>query len=152
MKKCPKCCLTKPHADFNKSAKRNDGLQIYCRLCSKEQSKSHYDKNKPYYYSKVQKDRQRNKEYVKAARNKPCTDCGVNYPWYIMDFDHLESSTKVIDVCSMVNRAYSIENIQKEIDKCELVCANCHRARTYRRAPWGVEELVDSSDFESDVL
>lgn len=65
--------------------------------------------------------------------NSSCTDCGKTYNWYVMDFDHLDSSTKVMNIARMVSSGYSWEAIETEISKCEIVCSNCHRERTYKR-------------------
>ena len=60
-----------------------------------------------------------------------CTDCGGRFPYYLLDFDHVHG-TKVANISSMLDY-YSVEDIFKEIDKCEVVCANCHRSRTFHR-------------------
>jgi hypothetical protein len=60
-----------------------------------------------------------------------CTDCGGKFPYYILDFDHVRG-TKVSSISGMLDY-HSIEDIFKEIDKCEVVCANCHRSRTFHR-------------------
>lgn len=76
----------------------------------------------------------RNREYLRRIKeSKPCHDCGVSYPYFVMDFDHC-SGVKDSDVSRMILGRFSLARIQKEIDKCELVCANCHRFRTHRRA------------------
>jgi hypothetical protein len=67
---------------------------------------------------------------IKQLKDKPCKDCGVQYPPYVMDFDHVRGE-KVKNVSSM--RSQSLEAIVLEADKCDVVCANCHRARTYGR-------------------
>ena len=152
MKKCPSCKQLKPLIDFNKSKDRKDGHQVYCKICSRSQNQSHYNRNKSDYYARVVKARERNKQYIRSEKNKPCADCGIKYPWYVMDFDHLDATTKISEVSIMVNQAASIEKIQQEIDKCDLVCANCHRIRTFKRVPWGVEELADSFGFDPKVL
>lgn len=61
----------------------------------------------------------------------PCADCGMLYPYYVMDFDHLGDKFKQLS--SM--RSYSFERIKQEVAKCEIVCANCHRKRTHSRSP-----------------
>ena len=60
----------------------------------------------------------------------PCTDCNVNYPAYVMDFDHTRD--KLYNISALINSS-SMTKIKAEIAKCELVCANCHRQRTYLR-------------------
>lgn len=72
------------------------------------------------------------REYVQTIKEaSPCTDCGKNFPHYVMQWDHLKD--KRGDVSRMVQDGLSLETIQKEIDKCELVCANCHCIRTHNR-------------------
>lgn len=68
-------------------------------------------------------------EAIKAAAS--CADCGGSFPPECMDFDHL--GDKVDGVATMVSRTKPWEEIEAEIAKCELVCANCHRIRTKRR-------------------
>lgn len=75
------------------------------------------------------RNRQR-RDFIQRVKSVPCADCGASYPPYVMDFDHV--SGKKIDKISDMT-ASSIEKIQAEIAKCEVVCANCHRERTYRR-------------------
>lgn len=98
-------------------------------------SKRHYAANKSQYY-----ERNRTKRLAIAAwlasykTGKPCMDCKVTYPPYVYDFDHRDPSTKR----ELVSRSSSIRSwkrIKEEIEKCDLVCANCHRIRTHARAP-----------------
>ncbi len=86
----------------------------------------------------------RNQDFVRQIKeSNPCKDCGVKYPHYIMDFDHL-TNDKMYEVGNMTSHAFSIETIQKEIDKCDLLCSNCHRARTWKRLHNGpVVQLVE---------
>lgn len=62
----------------------------------------------------------------------PCTDCGLNYPYYVMDFDHVRG-LKLANISKLMAQVYSRAVIQAEIDKCDVVCANCHRERTHQR-------------------
>ncbi len=73
----------------------------------------------------------RNKEYVAAIKeNSPCKDCGLLFPPFCMDFDHVRGA-KLYHISGGVARGWSIEKLQAEIDKCDLVCANCHRIRSF---------------------
>lgn len=63
--------------------------------------------------------------------NSVCADCGISYPPHILDFDHIKG-TKIDGVANLV-RAANMDLIKDEIDKCEIVCANCHRHRTWIR-------------------
>jgi hypothetical protein len=58
-----------------------------------------------------------------------------------MDFDHRDGVTKLGNIGSLLKSwswswSWSWVRLQAEIDKCDLICANCHRIRTARRAGW----------------
>lgn len=74
----------------------------------------------------------RSKALVNIAKAKPCADCGVQYPYYVMDFDHVRGE-KVFTIATKKCRYLNAKILQSEIDKCEVVCSNCHRERTYKR-------------------
>jgi len=81
---------------------------------------------------KVRESKERKREVIREAKNCPCAECGVCYPYYVMDFDHARGE-KVINVGLMVGWGYTVAEILSEIAKCDVVCANCHRKRTYER-------------------
>lgn len=68
---------------------------------------------------------------ILEAKNKPCIDCGGVFHFSVMDFDHVNGN-KVFAISK--NPLRNIESIKREIEKCEVVCANCHRIRTFRRS------------------
>lgn len=74
----------------------------------------------------------KNRTAVHEAKNRQCADCGVQYPYYVMEFDHLDADAKHFNVSAGVTRA-SHERLLAEIAKCEVVCANCHAERTHQR-------------------
>ena len=59
-----------------------------------------------------------------------CVDCGIKNH-IVLDFDHLRD--KKYNISKMVRDGFPWKVIKKEIEKCEVVCANCHRIRTYNR-------------------
>jgi len=74
----------------------------------------------------------RNRDVNDALKTQnPCTDCGGYFPSVCMDWDHTGDDKKY-SVAKMLNNA-SLERLYTEINKCELVCANCHRIRTSER-------------------
>lgn len=101
-----------------------------------EAAKRHYLKNSDIIKERARKNNlaaiKRNREFVKNIKTAPCTDCGVVYAPHIMQFDHI-STNKKDSIANLVNKAVSIDTIKKEISKCEIVCANCHADRTYKR-------------------
>ena len=72
------------------------------------------------------------KAWMIELKSKPCSDCGLTFPICCMDFAHRNSEEKLYNIGSMFSHHYSKEIIQREIDKCDLVCANCHRIRTQK--------------------
>lgn len=60
----------------------------------------------------------------------PCTDCKVTYPYYVMDFDHLGAKEHLI---SRLANSGNQSALDRELSKCEVVCSNCHRIRSYSR-------------------
>ena len=69
---------------------------------------------------------------LEQLRDVPCLDCGLRFPSYVMQSDHRDSSDKRYTVTRMIGRAGRAK-ILEEAAKCDIVCANCHRERTYRR-------------------
>jgi hypothetical protein len=65
--------------------------------------------------------------------NQSCHDCGEK-DIVVLEFDHLRDKKKSIS--AMVNGLFSWDHILEEISKCEIVCCNCHRRRTAKRAGW----------------
>jgi hypothetical protein len=63
-----------------------------------------------------------------------CHDCGLVITvdtLYRFDFDHREPRLKKFTLSNV--RTNSVEAILDEIDKCDVVCKNCHADRTHRQ-------------------
>ena len=63
---------------------------------------------------------------------KKCADCGEKDP-IVLDFDHKNPNNKFKPISIMLSGHYSWESVLKEIQKCEIRCANCHRRKTYKQ-------------------
>jgi hypothetical protein len=111
----------------------------------KQYLRDYYFRNKEKYRGKtVNKERAlvskkkniaRNRIYVQEYKTThPCADCDLFFHPWVMEFDHLDSDVKSFGLGSGVGDGYSLQRLQKEMDKCELVCANCHRMRTWKRS------------------
>lgn len=133
MKQCARCELVKPYESFNK---KGDGFQPYCRECQSVRAKSRYANHAVSEKARLrvsnQARAQKLREEVEELKKVPCKDCGIQYPPYVMDFDHV-SGTKIQAVSVLWRSGVSRERILEEISKCEVVCANCHRERTHQR-------------------
>lgn len=93
-------------------------------------NRTYYEKNKAAYAERNRQSEQRNLAFLRQVKDVPCMDCGKRYPHYVMDFDHVRG-VKVGNLANMARQRVSLKRLQEEIDKCEIVCANCHRERTH---------------------
>lgn len=82
----------------------------------------------------------------KVKQESPCADCGENYPYWMMDFDHVRGE-KLFNVSVYQRYTDSLDVVKQEIDKCDLVCANCHRNRTHFRLIKDGSDVLDVSEF-----
>ena len=103
------------------------------------------ENHRGYYASKSFEWRQNHPttRYVQQYKlDHPCADCGENDP-VVLEFDHVrgeKSFTIGQNVCS-----HSVEEVQDEIAKCDVACANCHRRRTARRVGERMESRRQTS-------
>jgi hypothetical protein len=128
MKLCRRCNQTKVVEEFHK---RGQGRQPYCKSCKREIDDQYWKENSVRLSPIKKAWRQASSAfYISLKDSKACTDCGVSYPHYILQWDHA-GTDKVMNPSA--TRYRGEEAILKEINKCELVCANCHAARTWKR-------------------
>ncbi len=135
-KRCGRCGAIKPLTGFHRDRSRNDGRQNYCRECNIEQMIAYHAVNGDRCRARINQRkrllRERNKRWLLAyLLGHPCVDCGERDP-IVLDFDHLRD--KRLNISALANRGARWEVVLSEIEKCEVVCANCHRRRTCARA------------------
>lgn len=105
---------------------------------------SHYAKQSPDYKAqKVIRQRERIRkirEAIQAHKAKSgCMDCGEKDP-IVLDLDHRDRSQKSFTIGNLSHTGMSLEKLMQEVDKCDVVCANCHRRRTARQMNWLIAE------------
>ena len=139
-KVCAMCKVEKGLEEFSNKLSRSGKAQKqpYCKPCNREYHKQHYQNNKKEYLQKNKNYAKENKQrLLQYLRQHDCKDCGTK-DYRVFEFDHLRDkkfgiSTKIKSLCW--------ETLLTEIEKCEIVCCNCHRIRTltrsksYRTAP-----------------
>ena len=134
---CLMCSNSKPMEDFHWKCKAKGKRYSYCKECWCEYTKKYYLKNREAHLAKAKRQKKANslalRNLLHAAKSVPCADCAVSYPPWVMDFDHLDGSTKVDNISNMVRNNVKTPLIKDEMLKCEVVCSNCHRQRTWRR-------------------
>lgn len=136
MKKCVMCQQVKNFCEFNICRHKKDGHSSYCRPCDNARSKTYY---KGYKIKRRQLNKQRVKnnqiKIIEYLRNHSCVDCGYNKSPAALSFDHVLGD-KLHNVSKMVMDGYGWNKILREIDKCEVRCANCHLERTSQQFNW----------------
>lgn len=89
---------------------------------------------------KANKKAEKIKVLTEVLTNASCKDCGLRDP-AVLEFDHINPEEKLFDVGSMLENG-TIPALKREMAKCEIVCANCHRRRTIKtQAHWRVKLL-----------
>jgi hypothetical protein len=134
LRKCYRCGELKPIDEFSWRRKARGRRDSFCRPCRSAYGKEHYAANRQRYIDQAQIVTQR----IRLTRTRylieyfvahPCVDCGETDP-IVLEFDHLRDKRFEI---SAALHGRNWEAILEEIEKCEVVCANCHRRRTARR-------------------
>lgn len=136
-KRCSQCKNMKPLTDFSQKMVRGK-LQYYaaCKPCRVVATRRSYEKNiedRKAYQKRLNENLTTQKRiYVNAyLESHPCVDCGET-DWVVLEFDHVRG-VKKWNIGSMMNRTSSLDALIEEIAKCDVVCANDHRRRTYTR-------------------
>ena len=127
---CSKCKEEKDILQFNKSKHTKKGYQSWCRICKNK-------KENEWYHKKVENKQKRQKQVLDRIRNNKklvidyfggkCNDCGGVFHPSVYDLHHRNPEEKDNNFKTMLHRSWN--KIIKEIEKCDLLCANCHRIR-----------------------
>lgn len=118
IKICNKCGKENPHRFISDSRNTNGGYyQKHCQYCHNATSVIRY--------------RELKMQAINYLGNK-CFDCGIQDSCIdIYDFHHRNPEDKKysIGILCKNKSILSFDDIKEEIDKCDLLCANCHRKR-----------------------
>ena len=125
---CNKCKDEKELSEFNKRGKY---YQPWCRKCMNENAKEHYLKNKQSYLDKNERLRKIIIDYVRNLKKQSSCKCGENHP-ATLQFHHRNPEDKSFELASIYSNGYGLETIKKEIEKCDILCANCHAKLHYK--------------------
>lgn len=141
MKTCSTCEVEKEDSDFPFKNKAQNKLSPVCRSCQSLASKKHYQNNKQSYFDRSNESERKAREFmINYLKEHPCVDCGYSNI-LALDFHHL--GNKRIGVGRAVANG-SLKKLQEEIDKCVVLCANCHRIRTAKENDWSKLQHVGS--------
>ena len=135
-KKCSKCGKKKLLSEFSFKNKQKNILQSACKKCWIIIRKENYEKDKQKTIDRNKRTKKRNLIWFeKLKSNLKCNRCGEDHI-ATLQFHHIDPTKKEINVGVMIN-TYSIKTIKKEIEKCEVLCANCHTIHHYNERKLG---------------
>lgn len=97
---------------------------------ARESRLKHYYSNKEQYYERKRAREVDMLSWIAAVKDVPCMDCEIKYPHYVMDFDHRDPTQKLANIGRLVKNG-NWNKLKDEIAKCDVVCSNCHRERTW---------------------
>lgn len=134
VRRCGRCGESKPAGEFNWRREARGQRDSLCRPCRAAYHREHYLRNKQRYVDQARARKralalERTAYLFEYFADHPCADCGEE-DVRVLEFDHLQEKAFNIGQ-ALAYRAWS--SILAEIEKCEVVCANCHRRRTARR-------------------
>lgn len=135
MKICTKCKDDLPIESFPIINKKTGKISSMCSPCKREYDREYWELNKEKIGEKKNensnKNRVKKRKYIlDILKKSKCTDCPIS-DWRVLEFDHRDRETKSFNLADA--SSYSIKKIQLEIDKCDIVCANCHTIRTIKQ-------------------
>jgi hypothetical protein len=143
-KKCSKCNETKPIGDFFVKQKSAGRMHSQCKDCYKQHRRTYYYKHYLKYGDEYRRRAKRRRESLKDIfrtniisylSNKKCEICSES-DIRVLEFDHLDPLDKRFSVSQAVKLGYSWDDAVKEISKCRILCANCHKKHTATQANW----------------
>lgn len=125
MKQCTACGIEKDETEFYKNSRWPDGLQKQCKACHKVNNKTHYSNNKSDYLKRAKIQREETTLWWQSYKQTlSCVVCGESR-WWCLDFHHTDPSEKEGALSRMIS-SNSREAVLSEIEKCIVVCRNCH--------------------------
>lgn len=135
---CTKCGLEKDVEEFPLRNQFTHRRQSYCKACKSIMHANWYQRNKDYQKSNA---RRHSTQYRQALREflwnyllvHPCEKCGEKDP-VVLEFHHLHS--KEMAISEMITKITNIERLKEELEKCTVLCSNCHRRLTAKERGW----------------
>jgi hypothetical protein len=128
--------MEKEASEFSFKDKAKGVRSAYCRQCMAEYQRDWHQRNKTRRNKDARRRKavviERNRKVIAKYLETGCQDCGISDP-RVLDFDHV--GPKRNSIANLLRWA-TVDTLEAEIRKCEVVCANCHRIRTGNRGKW----------------
>ena len=140
MRTCGDCGKPRPDGEFAWKIRSKGLRQSKCRECQKKYGKKWYHANRKKHVRDCVKWRELAKQRVRELfytylSEHPCIECGESDP-VVLEFAHRDRSTKEFTVGEAIPKGLSLDKVRREISKCFVLCANCHRRATAREGGW----------------
>jgi hypothetical protein len=135
-KVCNKCKEEKALEEFHiRNSSKGTRVHI-CKICARERDKAYYHKkDKKEHLNKNRAFRRRNRTLMwEYLGESSCITCGES-DYRCLQFHHREPADKLYTISEMI-RSRSWNAIKEEIDKCDILCANCHCKVTANQFNW----------------
>ena len=148
-KKCAHCGIVKNIREFTRKKSSKDGFNSSCKICTREIVRKHYYKNRKYYINKSKKTKLKFNKYIwELKKDKGCYLCNNKNP-YLLDFHHIKKREKKYTISKIV----TYKRLALEIDKCILLCRNCHAEFHYytNNSENSAKNLIDEDKVEQIV-
>lgn len=131
MRICSICKIKKPLTEFN--IKYGNKQHYRCKDCNKIYLKKYYQDNKSLYAIKRKTQQDKLNLWYQTLKSKlKCNNCEESHI-ACLDFHHINDINKELAIATMVAITKSKETILKEIQKCIVLCSNCHRKLHYNK-------------------
>jgi hypothetical protein len=144
MRICSKCKTKKDESDYYVKDSVNGRLHAQCKSCYREHRvinyRKHYETYKVQYRerAKIRRTKKRNEyreKLLEFLQNKQCELCG-EADIRTLEFDHIDPTLKTFSISQGVKYGYTWDQIENEIIKCRILCANCHKKHTSDQFGW----------------
>lgn len=125
---CSKCKRELPLDNFRWKVKSQGKKHSQCKECQSKSEKKYYRENTERQQAVRERanfQKQANVEYVEYRKECGCQKCGEKRK-FALDFHHINPEEKVDNIAHMI-KSSSIDNLEKEINKCVVLCSICHR-------------------------
>ena len=146
-----RCALCGDNRPLDAFHRMGNGRQRYCKPCRREWDAAYWQRRRDFRISQ-QRDRRRElREWVSGIKSStPCSDCDRFFHFAAMTYDHLPGQEKRGDISNLIAGGYK-SVLVTEMAKCEVVCANCHAIRTFRRREEARARATDESPRVSET-
>ncbi len=136
---CTKCNLPKNIDEFRWRNKSKGTKTCWCNECYKIYEKDKWKSSKERREGNKKRNRLRrirNQQFVwDYLKTNGCEECPEKNP-IVLTFDHLDRNSKITDISVMSRGSWSLEAIKEEIEKCRVLCSNCHMKHTAEQMGW----------------